>query len=716
MTGAHDTAVEYRATVLDAADATSGRLLQELRADAHIQFVDTVQQQREELATLRPPPDPDVIAHPHRWAYYPWRRTVVGVLAPHAFRLLRLDRNRNLTTRDELAALGRLRIGIVGLSVGHAIAHTLAAQGLCGELRLADFDQMELSNLNRVPATVFDLGVNKAVVCARRIAELDPYLPVTVAPEGVTAESVDGFLEGLDIVIEECDSLDAKVLVRTAARARRLPVLMATSSGGLLDVERFDLEPSRPILHGLLGDVDAAQLADLTTKDKLPRVLKLIDAQELPSRMAASLVEVGNTLSTWPQLSSEVAVGAASIAEAVRRIGLREQLASGRVRVDVATILDDVRDPAAHTPHQSAPAAATDDDAPARDRGPVGAVASAARRAPSGGNTQPWRIDEHDSSVTIRLDPTLTSAMDVGLRGSAVAVGAAAFNARVAAAAHGMDANVEVEPGDAQFPLSAVVRLSPGGDGDLAALYDAMLRRETNRHLGARIEITGDLATMLTSAADAEGARLRILDAPDDITKAASILSAADRVRYLTPHLHAQMFDELCWPDDPFPNTGIDVRGLELDDADLVLLDILRRADVMSHLMDWDAGSALGNDSYTRMSTASAVGVVSVHGRTLGDYVRAGSAVESVWIRAQQQGLAVQPVSPVFLYALDDPDFTELSPSFADDIAALQYTFRKLVCADAAESLALVLRFSQAPRPSVVSRRRGEQESSSPSS
>ena len=31
---------------------------------------------------------------------------------------------------------------------------------------------------------------------------------------------------------------------------------MATSDRGLVDVERFDLEPHRPILHGLLGDLD----------------------------------------------------------------------------------------------------------------------------------------------------------------------------------------------------------------------------------------------------------------------------------------------------------------------------------------------------------------------------------------------------------------------------------------------------------------------------
>ena len=103
--------------------------------------------------------------------------------------------------------------------MGHAIAYTLAAQGLCGELRLTDFDDLELSNLNRVPASVFDLGVNKAAVCARRIAELDPYLPVTVMPAGITPQTVDEFVDGLDIVIEECDSLDAKVLIREVARS-----------------------------------------------------------------------------------------------------------------------------------------------------------------------------------------------------------------------------------------------------------------------------------------------------------------------------------------------------------------------------------------------------------------------------------------------------------------------------------------------------------------
>ena len=161
-----------------------------------------------------------MLAEGGQWAYYPWRRTVVAVLGPRGFRAVRLDRNRNMITAAEQERLGALRIGVAGLSVGHVIAHTLAAQGLVGELRLTDFDDLELSNLNRVPATVFDLGVNKATVTARRIAELDPYLPVRVLDAGLTHDTVDEFLDGLDIVVEECDSLDMKAVLREGAKAR----------------------------------------------------------------------------------------------------------------------------------------------------------------------------------------------------------------------------------------------------------------------------------------------------------------------------------------------------------------------------------------------------------------------------------------------------------------------------------------------------------------
>jgi hypothetical protein len=176
----------FRALVLDPDDPDDRRVLAELRVDPRIAFIDTATEQTACVRRLRPSADHELVVESTRWAYYPWRRAVVRILGHRTFGAVRLDRNRNLITADEQARVGELRVGVIGLSVGHAVAYTLAAEGLCGELRLADFDDLELSNLNRVPATVFDLGVNKATVAARRIAELDPYLPVRVLASGIT--------------------------------------------------------------------------------------------------------------------------------------------------------------------------------------------------------------------------------------------------------------------------------------------------------------------------------------------------------------------------------------------------------------------------------------------------------------------------------------------------------------------------------------------------
>jgi hypothetical protein len=84
------------------------------------------------------------------------------------------------------------------------------------------------------------------------------------SPQGWWPNSrVDAFLvEGgpADLLVEECDSLDIKLLLRERARAHRIPVVMETSDRGMLDVERHDLEPDRPILHGLVGSLSAADL------------------------------------------------------------------------------------------------------------------------------------------------------------------------------------------------------------------------------------------------------------------------------------------------------------------------------------------------------------------------------------------------------------------------------------------------------------------------
>lgn len=691
-------------SILDPHNPADAAALEELLRDPAVNTVDTWAEQFAALAELRPAPTSDLLDEPARWVYYPWRAAVLKLLGPRSYRRLRLDRNRHLATSAEQDRLGRLRVGIVGLSSGHLIAHSLAVAGFCGELRLTDFDTLGVSNLNRIPATVFDIGLNKATAAMRRIAELDPYLPVRHSTAGLSAESLAPFLDGLDVLVEQCDSLEMKLHLRHGARARGIPVLMATSDRGLIDVERFDVDPTRPVFHGLLGDIDPETMAGLPIAEKLPYLMQVFDPARVSPRMGASLLEVGRTLSAWPQLVGDVTVGAATVLEAIRRIGLDEPLASGRAQVDIGGLLDELGEPT----HAAAPP-----DAPLPASGAVStglgqvidAAVAAAIRAPSGGNSQPWRIAATADSLVVRIDPTRTSTMDVGFRGSAVAVGAAAFNARVAAAANGFATEVTYTEPEGAHPLQIALRLRPGGAPELSRWYPGVFERETNRDRGTGAPLPPEVADTLSRVAKQYDARVHVMVDRDEIARAATVFADADRIRYLTPTLHREMVSELRWPGDDDMDFGIDVRSLALDSGDLAVLPLLRRTDVVAALDDWDAGTVLGDDTSARLRASSAVVTVLTQGAALSDFARGGAALVAVWMAAQAAGLAVQPISPPFLYAHTGTEFGELSGKYADQLRRLQGTFDELTSKGQDESVVLVLRISDAPPASVPSRR-----------
>lgn len=278
-----------------------------------------------------------------RWAWYPWSGRLVHVLPEAEFRLVRTDRNRDKITRPQQHSLLRRRVGVIGLSVGSSAALACAMEGIGGAFRLADFDRLSLSNLNRLYAGVHELGGEKSVLCARRMYELDPYLDIELHRGGITDETIEDFFgdgtHGLDVLIEECDTPWVKVAAREHARRRRIPVLMDTNDRGLLDVERFDIEPDRPLFHGRIGETTAADVRGLDQAGTLRFLLDVVDEQRLSPAMTDALARVGRTLSSWPQLASGVVLGAALVTDTARRILLGLRMPSGRYRIDLEELV-----------------------------------------------------------------------------------------------------------------------------------------------------------------------------------------------------------------------------------------------------------------------------------------------------------------------------------------------------------------------------------------
>lgn len=278
------------------------------------------------------------------WVHYPWLNKVVHLLDEDEFVEVRTNRNQYKITPEEENVLAAKTIGIIGLSVGKAIALTIAMERICGELIIADFDTIELSNLNRIQTGVQNFGIKKTVVVAREIAEIDPYLKVTCLHEGLTEENMNEFFfpnnRKMDVCIEVCDGLSTKIFARQKAKEFGIPVVMDTNDNGMIDIERFDLEPKRPIFHGLIDHLDVSTINHAkTNEEKLPFVASIIGLNTISPRLKTSFAEVGKSITTWPQLASSVALGGAITCDVSRKILLNQLTISGRFFVNIDEII-----------------------------------------------------------------------------------------------------------------------------------------------------------------------------------------------------------------------------------------------------------------------------------------------------------------------------------------------------------------------------------------
>lgn len=262
---------------------------------------------------------------------YPWLNKAVYVLNEADFSFVRTSRNLYKITSEEQRTLSSAKLGVVGLSVGQSVAVTLAMERSFGTIKLVDFDHLDLSNLNRLRAGVVDLGLPKVVLVAREIAEIDPYLNIELYPEGLTTENLNDFVDDLDVLIDECDSLLMKIAMRKRARSKGIPVVMDTSDRGMIDVERFDLDREKPLFHGLVSEVE---LNNIDERNRLSVLFRLVGGGSISPDLAVSFFELNQTIGTWPQLASAVALGGGLATSAVRQILLNKPVDSGRWHFD----------------------------------------------------------------------------------------------------------------------------------------------------------------------------------------------------------------------------------------------------------------------------------------------------------------------------------------------------------------------------------------------
>ncbi|CAN5402506.1 Rv1355c family protein [soil metagenome] len=664
-----------------------------LNENNNVQVFDAISLQLEELVRLRNPSFPldkeqvneriDTIlkgidkSQYGVWVFYPWSNRLVHLLDESEFVELRTARNKYKITDQEEALLAKKKIGIIGLSVGQSVALTLVMERVCGELVIADFDTLELSNLNRIRTGLHNMGIKKTINAAREIAEIDPFIKVTCFHEGVNEDNIDVFLYSetkLDLLIEECDSLDIKVLCRQKAKAHGIPVMMDTNDRGMLDIERYDLDPSYPLFHGLIGNVNYQALKGLTAQQKIPYLLQLIGLNTASKRSKVSLIEMGQSISNFPQLASSVVLGGAIVADVSRRLLLDQLKISGRFYVDVEDIikdkeplnplfvaevkkeltLEDMRSLAATVDKEKDHLIKPADEI-------IRAIVADAGLAPSSGNDQPWKWLYKDGRILLFHDISRSYCFgDYNSMASYTSLGSAIENFVLSAHHQNLELTVNPFPKEGNKELIAAIEFTDKhysfAEPQFAdSLYDFLKVRCTNRKITGRSEVShAVLEDLKTITESVKGLQVYFTTDPGQLKKLGMIISASDRIRILHPQGHHDFYKrEMRWSKEEAlaKRNGMDINTLEIPAEAMMALKVVSDENVVKVLRDIDGAQAFKLVSVGNTVTASAMGLVTMPAYTPEDFLAAGRAIQRQWLKSAALGYAYQPIiAPLYLF------------------------------------------------------------------
>ncbi len=664
------------------------------------------------------------------WVFYPWKNTLVHILPEEEFIQVRTIRNQYKITQAEQKKLAQKIIGIVGLSVGQSIALALALERGCGELRLADFDTLELSNMNRMRASIADIGLKKSTIAAREILEIDPYLKVTVFDEGINEENIESFFSSggeLDLVVDECDSLDIKILLREVARKKRIPVIMDTSDRGMLDIERFDLEPEREIFHGYMGDVNYRDLKNLSMKEKVTFGLKITGIDTLSTRMKASLMEINQSISSWPQLASAVFLGGALGSHTARNILLDQMTDSGRFFVDLDELIQVELGKISTSPTTNP---SNLDESVEREYGlsrelisryklseeELLSIVEVANSAPSGGNMQPWQwVFTKGGVLHLFHDKKRSeSLLDFKGTGSLISFGAALENIRLTCLKMGLAATIKTHITEFEEEKIASIQFDGKSESSISDSYDYLIpfidSRLTNRLNEPRSPIQDSTFEELSEIAAEAGFKLRIFDQEEQIKGFAKINGLMDWVRMINVEGYNDFVKEIRWDHSEAEKTkdGIDLETFDLDVADMAALKMVNNAKAMKFIRDHKLGKGFTRISDNTFKSASAICLLTANEFSPNTFLNAGKAIQRMWVHANMKQIGFQPVTAsLFMYHhLLKGDCNTFTPFESELITKSYSEFQNLVCKDKDEEEIFLFRLNVTKGEVVRSYRR----------
>jgi molybdopterin/thiamine biosynthesis adenylyltransferase len=199
-----------------------------------------------------------------------------------------------------------LVVGMGGL--GSPAAMYLAAAGV-GELVLADFDEVELSNLQRqIVHDTAGIGRPKVASAADRLRAINPDVKVTPLAMRLDDDNLPALTAAVDVVLDGCDNFATRLAVNAACVRTRTALVSGAviRLEGQLAVFRLD-RPGGPCYRCLFptGDDVAETCSETGVLAPLPGVIGSLQALEAIRLLAGADSGLSDQLTVFDALRSD---------------------------------------------------------------------------------------------------------------------------------------------------------------------------------------------------------------------------------------------------------------------------------------------------------------------------------------------------------------------------------------------------------------------------
>ncbi len=171
--------------------------------------------------------------------------------------LLRYSRQIMLPEIDAAGQqrLAEARVLVVGLGgLGSAASIYLAAGGV-GHLTLADFDRVDLSNLQRqILHGTADIGRPKTESARDHLQALNPEVQLTLLDTPMNEDNLAAQVAQCDVVVDASDNFRTRFAINAACVRARKPLVSAAAIRFEAQISVFDArDPASPCYRGLYG-------------------------------------------------------------------------------------------------------------------------------------------------------------------------------------------------------------------------------------------------------------------------------------------------------------------------------------------------------------------------------------------------------------------------------------------------------------------------------